>query len=470
MTIKIFRNKKKQLLILLFLFGFVIISKQLQLSWYVYLRSNIPTYPSKLNRAVKYLRNSIKLAKSSNQKWDYRKEEIISGYHKIVKERIPANKFLFNWNNLSEELNGLPGGYIDFINEKNILGTNGRGEMFILNVNDKKISAIDSNLNNIFNNQNYKGKVIKGLFGRFGLRDLLIDRKNNFIYASMYVDVTLDGCYGLGIFKANLPAKIEDLQSKKLIFSKFFQTKECNRNFNGHASGGRMKKLRNNIIFTVGSLDYSKSQGSKSSNLYLPQKKDNAIGKVISISEDGSKFKVLSLGHRNQQGLSIVEGEIFITEHGPRGGDEINIINGGRHYGWPYYSYGFGYGDKYADSYERYRMPHENGFVKPVFYFTPSIAISEIIFYKGEEFKYWKDKLIVASLKNKSIYILDYDKDKKSIISSERINIGHRLRDLLLMPNGTIFALTDDRNIIFLSKNKKPLHADYEKIPIKIFN
>ena len=160
----------------------------------------------------------------------------------------------------------------------------------------------------------------------------------------------------------------------------------------------------------------------------------------------------------------------MISEHGPKGGDEINIVRGGKHYGWPFYSYGFNYGSDYGKSSERYRMPHDLGFEKPIFYFTPSIGISELIFYKGPEFKYWENKIIVSSLKYESIFLLDFNSEEEKIISSERIKLGHRIRDLLLMPNGKIYALTDDRYILVLSNTKIPKHSMSEKIPIRLDN
>ena len=90
---------------------------------------------------------------------------------------------------------------------------------------------------------------------------------------------------------------------------------------------------------------------------------------------------------------------------------------------------------------------------KPIFYFSPSIAISEIINYQGIEFPRWKNKFIVSSLKEKSLYLLDYDKEKNRIISKEKIKIGHRIRDLIEMPNGKILLITDDQKLITLSRS-----------------
>ncbi|RPG19628.1 MAG: hypothetical protein CBC84_000120 [Pelagibacteraceae bacterium TMED124] len=337
---------------------------------------------------------------------------------------------------------GIPGGYIDSVSDKRIIGSDGVGNIFSFNLKTIKFQKIRSNLNVIYNNQNFKGKYIENLQGRFGVRDIFYDKKEKFILASMFIDVDKNACYGIAIYKAKYDLN-ENYSIEDLKFNQFFITKKCNKNFNGHASGGRIKKLGENYILTVGDLDHNLS-GNRS----IPQSSSNTIGKVISISPDGSNYKIISKGHRNQQGLEIVGADIFITEHGPKGGDEINLVKDSQHYGWPYYVYGFGYDDKV-----KFRFPHENNFKKPIFYFTPSIGISEIVFYDKEEFPFWKNKFIVSSLIGRSLFILDYDAEKKKIISSEKITIGSRIRDLNLTNDGQILIVTDDQKLLILSRD-----------------
>ena len=90
-------------------------------------------------------------------------------------------------------------------------------------------------------------------------------------------------------------------------------------------------------------------------------------------------------------------------------------------------------------------------FIKPLYYFTPAIAPSEIIFYEGNEFPKWRNKFIVSTLKNKSLYIMDYDKSQNRILSSERINIGNRIRDLLVLDDGKLMLITDDQKLVIVS-------------------
>ncbi len=374
-------------------------------------------------------------------------EVIESAWHNIHKTVVPVKDYLYEYNNDTYKFLG--GGYIDYINEDSIIGTNGIGEMFIYSISKKKISPISSNLGEIYKKQNYKLKVIPELFGRFGLKDIYFDRKNNRLLASLNVETeTGNSCYGMGIYQAEMSANTKDGLINGLDFKQFFKTNSCNSHFSGHASGGRMKSIDNNIIYTVGDFDHSEH-----GNIRIPQDINNAAGKVIAINSTGLEFKVISRGHRNQQGLEIVGKNIFITEHGPKGGDEINLIIQNKHYGWPFFSYGTTYQDE-----ELFRLNHSGEYEKPLFYFNPSIGISEIGFYLSDEFPYWRNKFIVSSLKDKSIYILDYNSLDNRIISSERINIGHRIRDFVILPKGKIIIITDDQNIVHLSR------AENEKI------
>ena len=376
------------------------------------------------------IRSSRDISVVDNLKDIISKDKFISSaWHQIKVKELDATEYLYDY----VETEGLPGGYIDIINAENAIFTNGLGDLTLLNLSNFSMKSITSNLSKIVIDQNYQGLVIPDLRGRFGLRDILFD--NDKIYISLFLDVSGDGCYGIGI----LESPFDISKSQSLMFSQTFVTNSCNRNFNGHASGGRMKFLDDELIVTIGSYDL---------NLYgdqsIPQNKDTAVGKVIAIKKDSS-YRVLSMGHRNQQGLEIVGRDIFITEHGPMGGDEINMIQEG-HYGWPFYAYGYDY-----DYVDKFKMPHVSPYKKPAYYFTPSIGISELIFYKNTRFPKWNNKFIVSSLKDNSIYLMDFDDKKKRIMSSERIYIGNRIRDLKQTSDGKILLITDDQKILVLT-------------------
>lgn len=407
------------------------IRKNLAIFYYTYIKRNIE--PSEKNEEV-YT------------------EEIDSFWHKIKKETIPASDYLTQ--NANRDLPGIPGGYFAFIDNTKIILTNGVGEIFTYNFDKKEFIKVDSNLNKIYESQEFKGKVIRNLFGRFGIKDLHLDKVENKLYASMTVENKKgSACYGMGIFKADLDSKNLANKIDKIEFKEYFKTKECNKHFNGHATGGRIKSLKGDILYTVGDLDHNLDGDRK-----IPQNKNNAIGKLIAIDKNGN-FEVISSGHRNPQGLYILDKTIFLTEHGPRGGDEINLIEKGKHYGWPYYSYGFTYADE-----DIFRIPHENGFEKPIYYFSPAIAISEIAFYKEGQFNKWQNKFLVGGLKSKALWLLDFDMEKKRFMSQEKIDIGHRVRDFGISNNGSIVLITDDQKIIRLQIADNPKWKIKDKI------
>ena len=180
-------------------------------------------------------------------------------------------------------------------------------------------------------------------------------------------------------------------------------------------------------------------------------------GSLIRIIDDGSIPKdnpflnvenaqpeIYSYGHRNIQGIALrLDTNIVWThEHGPQGGDEINIIAAAKNYGWPVITYGVNYviGTKIGEG------THKEGMEQPLYHWTPSIAPSGMTFYTGEEFPLWKGNLFVGSLKFRLLVRLEL-KDEQ-VIHEERMleNKFGRLRDVRQGPDGAIYLLTDDDN------------------------
>ena len=148
-------------------------------------------------------------------------------------------------------------------------------------------------------------------------------------------------------------------------------------------------------------------------------------GKIIKIDLTSKVTEIISRGHRNSQGIVFTyDGYLVATEHGPQGGDEINLIKKGKHYGYPYRTFGTDYG-KYT-----YSGPENKKnflFEDPIFDFSPSIGISSIIELDGFS-PAWDKNLLVGSLKGKSIYRIRRTNDK--ILSLEKIYIGSRIRSM----------------------------------------
>jgi aldose sugar dehydrogenase len=181
----------------------------------------------------------------------------------------------------------------------------------------------------------------------------------------------------------------------------------------------------------------------------------NHIGKVVRIDVDGKPVpgnpfasggapEVWSLGHRNIQGAALhpESGRLWTHEHGPQGGDEVNVERPGANYGWPVVTQGVNYviGTKIGEGKEK------PGMVSPLHVWVPSIAPSGMAFYTGKRFEKWQGNLFVGSLKAQALVRLTLDGEK--VVGEERLltrQLG-RIRDVRTGPDGLIYLLTDDSN------------------------
>lgn len=157
---------------------------------------------------------------------------------------------------------------------------------------------------------------------------------------------------------------------------------------------------------------------------------------------EGASAEILTYGHRNIQGAAIqpVTGAFWTLEHGPAGGDELNIIQPGRNYGWPLVSYGVNYNGSDVGTGEQAHAPD---FIEPRYFWDPSIAPSDMIFYEGEMFPDWQGDILLGALAGQALVRLDVDGD--TIIGEERFRTGEgRVRDIDIDANGAILILIDD--------------------------
>jgi glucose/arabinose dehydrogenase len=185
------------------------------------------------------------------------------------------------------------------------------------------------------------------------------------------------------------------------------------------------------------------------------QRPDGHLGSVIRLHDDGRvpadnpfagksgwKPEKFDLGHRNMQGAALHPGSgmLWTHEHGPQGGDEINIIRAGVNYGWPVITYGvnYGIGTKIGEG------THKEGMAQPLYYWVPSIAPSGMAFYTGDRFPRWKGDLFVGALKDQMLVRLKLDGEK--VVREERLLKGvlGRIRDVRAGPDGFIYLATDE--------------------------
>jgi aldose sugar dehydrogenase len=186
------------------------------------------------------------------------------------------------------------------------------------------------------------------------------------------------------------------------------------------------------------------------------QRLNDHAGSVIRLNEDGSVPKdnpflarkdarpeIFTIGNRNVQGAAMhpKTGELWAHEHGPQGGDEVNVMRAGRNYGWPVITYGANYGTGTRIG-EGTRKP---GIEHPLHYWVPSIAPSGMAFYEGDRFPNWRGSLLVGALRDEMLVRLELDGEK--VVREERMmrdTIG-RIRDVRVGPDGYVYLLTDER-------------------------
>jgi aldose sugar dehydrogenase len=217
-------------------------------------------------------------------------------------------------------------------------------------------------------------------------------------------------------------------------------------------TGGRVIQAPDGTLFVTSSIPAG--VGINSADWPQPQQLDSNMGKVLRINADGSIPKdnpyvgragahpeIFALGLRDMQGVAIHPrtGRLWTSEHGPRGGDEINVIRSGANYGFPVISYGHDYNGKPING----GKTAQDGMEQPVYFWTPDIAPAGITFYTGTRFPEWRDNLFVASLAGRSLVRLVLKGDR--VINEEPLleDLNQRIRGVAEGPDGALYVLTD---------------------------
>ena len=296
--------------------------------------------------------------------------------------------------------------YIDVINKKTIVITDAMGNSYLID-----------NLSKKFNQNNFK--PLKKNIKIFKVLDTFIH--NNHIFIS-HID-QINDCRNFVISKAKI-------NTKSLVYNEFFRDRKCAK----FIQGGRMQRINYNnssgLLFSIADNIADKPNNE-------PQSFNSNYGKIIYKDFAKKNSIIYSMGHRNPQGLLVFDNIVLSTEHGPRGGDEINKIMFGKNYGWPISSYGKKYG-----STSEYKQSHfDQGFQEPIFAFVPSIGISEIIKVPNDFNKNWQNNFLVASLNKKCLFRIKFNKDYTKLIYIEEIFIGDRIRDIRFYKNKILLAL-----------------------------
>lgn len=225
-----------------------------------------------------------------------------------------------------------------------------------------------------------------------------------------------------------------------------------------NSTGGRMVQLDDeHILWATGDHSYGglKARGHLKGGEFDGNRE---LGVALRLNTRTGAVERFSAGLRNPQGLTVDrQGRVWATEHGPRGGDELNLLISGQDYGWPQVTLGTDYEDGgFGKTWPlNATQGRHDGFTTPIYAWVPSIGISNLVETHGDEFPLWDGDLLVSSLKTESLYRLRLEGER--VVYVEPMRIGARLRDIALLPDGRIALLgTSGRLLLIENANKAP--------------
>ena len=374
---------------------------------------------------------------------------------------LEIKRFDLFFDSYSREGKGKPVAYMDF-DEEFIYMATGDGNFFKTKIdniqsNEFTFELIETNIKNIIKDELfYQPSWIS-------IKDILVS--SDHIFFSTNYELKKD-CYNTAIFYSNL-------DSKGFNFKNFFIDDTCvpknnpetNKEWNAHQSGGRFLKDKDDqetLSFYFSTGEYRNRKLAQLETSYFGKILKFKINKSNNTTMDNnpqnfSKPEIISIGHRNPQGLIFIEGKdkILSSEHGPLTGDEINLIDLNNdkieNFGWPIASYGKHYNSvpdqskiefNFKDSHSAY------GFKEPAIFFTERVAPSQLM-------KLSENTILLTTLNYKNLLFFDYDKKLGKLELNEKIYINERLRDIIFLENKNLYIYISE---IFPSLNVMKLN------------
>ena len=427
-------NKKKFFLSIVILIVLFLVYRSINI--YLSDRGKLKDFEDKLNKIENKINDT---EKKIDELIDFRKKASSNNFNKLnekldflnldlKKLYLDKHAEVINYNN-SFKINKLnlnlpntrPVGYFDFYKDKIILST-GEGSIYFINNGSK--NKIQSNLKsfNIFDKN--EGRY----FNNF-IRDILILDDSIYVVFIKKKRENNKYRYSSEVLKA-------EINFKNLIFENFFTSGEfvSGEEVDLTHGGGRLIKYKNGFAFSVP--DFNK--------LELIQDDNSIFGKILYIDNEGN-FKIISKGHRNPQGLYFDDDRdlLLSSEHGPAGGDEINIIVEGGNYGWPEVSYGVGDSVLSHDH-------EEKGYNSPLKTWDNNPGVSELTKITSSKNIFFNNYYVLSSLSGQDdrygnhLYLFTIKKDGSAINNLEKLYLNMRIRDLKFnVSNSSLYVLTE---------------------------
>lgn len=332
-----------------------------------------------------------------------------------------------------------------------------RGQVFRVSWDETaRLDLRDTGLRIPVNNRAFERAVGPAVNARwFRVADLLALQQDDAVrlVASHHHWRADEACFVVRLSSVVLPAGAA--ASGSAGWSTLFESRPClplvhgsrGLPFAGLQVGGNLAAVTpDSVLLTVGDHEFD---GWNKPTDYVRDPSAH-YGKTVLVDLAGGGSKVFTTGHRNPQGLAVdAAGRIWSTEHGPEGGDELNLLRRGGDYGWPWRTYGTEYGAVTwppGDTVD----PGDHDFVPPVHAWVPSIGVSEVLPVGSESrFRRWRGDLLVAALRGRELWRLEFDGER--VAYAEPIPVGERIRDLAATDDGALALWTDRATLVRLA-------------------
>lgn len=414
-----------------------------------YLKNKIPsTYKEKLKSTIFYFTHIKKknhILSEYNDELNIRNQQLEAKINKISQEKNLANENIFPQSHF------LKFNYVS----KNLDKINLKKKTLYVGSEEVSPYYLEHFENNLYITSK-SGVIYKTLISKLNNSDLELTKFNSNLSPDIEVTDTLiidkrffivfhrkdRDCKNISIFEAKLEPKNINLEFKK--FFEYGYSGNCER----HAFAGRIAsyEMNNQNGLLLSSVSFE-NHNKKILDQYgiRPEYK---FSDIIFIGLDDKKYSSIATGFKNPQGLIVIKNNIIASDHGPRGGDEINNIKINKHYGYPYSSYGENYYKSLNENekFEFFKTHAGKGFEEPIFSWVPSIAPSQLLAIDKNFSKKWGETILLSSLKGRSLFRLTFNKDYSKLISYERIRINKRIRDLIYIPQKKMIILAQEND------------------------